>query len=86
MAEPENNEADPLADLPEDLRARIESHVPPGKVRLTAQIDLDERGSYAEGYLVLAGDELGHFRHEDGPWAPRWQAITKLSEANIPIY
>ena len=83
MTEPGNNQTDPLANLPSDLRARIEAHVPPGKVRLTAQTDLDERGSYAEGYLVLAGDELGHFRHEDGQWTPRWQAIKKLSEAKV---
>ena len=83
MTEQDSNKADPLANLPETLRAVIDSHAPAGDVDLTAQTDLDEQGSYADGYLVLTGDRLGWFRHTDGYWTPQWHSVKDLSSAKV---
>jgi len=83
MSEPENEKIDPLAHLPEELLARIDTDAARESVHSAAQLDLDEEGKYAEGYLVLTGEALGHFARTNGEWKGHWTAVGDLSEARV---
>ena len=50
----EESKADPLDHLPAALLERIRSEVAPEAVQAAAPCDLDSRGLYREGHLILA--------------------------------
>ena len=71
---------EPTDHLPLDLQEQVFSKLPKESVGAAAPFDLDSRGRYIEGYLVLADHRLGEFvRHPDG-WDGRWTEIGGISE------
>jgi ATP-binding cassette subfamily B protein len=52
-------------------------------VAAVAPYDLDDRGMYAEGYLLLTADRLGHFTRSNGQWQGDWLAMKDLHSARI---
>jgi len=83
MARAEESKDSGLDQLPEDLLERIRPLAPPESVEAVARHDLDGRGMYAEGYLILSDGRLGHFRPRDGSWDGRWHRIDELTGATI---
>jgi ATP-binding cassette subfamily B protein len=72
-----------MGRLPPALREAILRQADGEPVQITAGHDLDGRGMYAEGYLVLTDRRLGHFTGADGCWQGQWLATEGLSAATI---
>jgi ATP-binding cassette subfamily B protein len=72
---------DPIDLLPDSLRSRLMRREQ--EVTAAAGVDVDEQGHYAEGYLVLAGDQLGHFHRDNGHWEASWRDAEEISHAEI---
>ncbi|HUS93250.1 MAG TPA: ABC transporter ATP-binding protein [Phycisphaerae bacterium] len=72
-----------LDHLPADLLERLRGSVSPAEVIDVAPHDLDDRGLYAEGYLVLTEGRLGHFLRRDGRWHDEWLSTGSLASAKI---
>ncbi len=70
-----------LDHVPPELLERIRAAVPADAVQACAPHDLDERGMYAEGYLVLTDRQLGRFRKNGQGWQGDWLALDRLSSA-----
>ena len=73
----------PLAHLPPSLLAQLDGQVPHESVQVVACTDLDERGMYAETWMILAEGRLGHFRHVDGRWDGQWRNLSDFHSAHI---
>ena len=83
MDTPEENNPDPLGHLPSELRERLGREIAIDSAAV-AQCDLDSRGRYADGYLVLADGRLGYFvRADDGLWRGDWLNTGNLTGAVI---
>ncbi|MCX7590214.1 MAG: ABC transporter transmembrane domain-containing protein, partial [Kiritimatiellae bacterium] len=67
--------------LSADLLARVRAQTGVSEPDVTARHDLDERGRYAEGYLVLAGEFVGSFLLSDGRPVERWWKVADLTDA-----
>jgi len=72
-----------LQRLPEDLRAQVERSVPRGTILTAAPYDLDARGVYTEGYLLLTEGGLRHFRRRDGGWIEERIDGSSVREAKL---
>ena len=83
MAVPEKPEDRPLDHLPEDLAEDVSKAVSPEDLLAAAPLDLDPRGMYAEGYLLLTPDRLGHFARTNNHWEGAWLDTDGLSKAAI---
>ena len=79
----DNQSNDSLDHLPADLLERLAEDVGPGAVRAVVHVDLDDHGKYAEDYLLLTDDRLGHFTREDGQWRGDWLEIESIESATI---
>ncbi len=79
----QNKKDDVLGHAPDELLKVISTAVPLESVQEAARLDLDERGMYVEGYLVLTELTLGHFLLRDGTWQSRWRDLGGLSSALI---
>ncbi|MGB2821043.1 MAG: ABC transporter ATP-binding protein [Phycisphaerae bacterium] len=81
---PLKNETDnPLDHLPEDLAKQLGGTVSPEAVVAVAPYDLDAHGMYAEGYLLLTEDRLGHFTRGNGEWRGDWFRTEDVGSARI---
>ncbi len=69
--------------LPPALRQAIAQHVSLESVREVSPQDLDASGKYAEGYLVLTDEGLGHFHPLEGGWQGQWRGLSQISQAVI---
>jgi len=78
-----NRTDDLLGHLPKDLLHRIQAEAPAEAVQAHARHDLDDRGMYCEGHLVLTDKRLGHFRHLDGTWRGRWLPTAQITGTAI---
>jgi len=78
-----NRTEDLLGHLPEDLLHRIQAEAPAEAVQVHACHDLDDRGMYCEGHLVLTDKRLGHFRHLDGTWRGSWLTTAQITGSVI---
>lgn len=80
-----NNAAKPqedaLARLPPKLREEVIARASGEPVLAAAPYDLDPRGMYTEGYLILTDTRVGHFRKQDGTWAGEWRLLKDLTGA-----
>jgi ATP-binding cassette subfamily B protein len=83
VAAEEDSPQDPLAHLPEALREQMASPPAEGEVLLTAQLDLDAEGMYADSYLALTAQALGHFCAADGEWSAEWMPLADVAEARL---
>ena len=77
------NGENPLDHLPEDLTAMIAEHTPLDGVVAASAYDVDARGMYTEGYLVLTGDRLGHFERTNSHWDARWVDVGDADRVRI---
>jgi len=69
--------------MPADLMAEVTKAAAREEVQAVAACDLDERGMYADGYLVLTDERLGYFRRRDGRWEAIWLKQADISKAVI---
>ena len=83
MAAPENETDNSLDHLPEELAEQLGGAVSAAEVLAVAPLDLDGRGMYAEGYLLLTEQRLGHFLRVDGHWRGDWIPTGRLGSAKI---
>jgi ATP-binding cassette subfamily B protein len=83
MNDASKSEERPWSRLPAELAARLQAGVDPGAVTAVAPFDLDSQGRYAEGYLLLADDRLGHYLRRDGRWDGGWIPLKTLQETRI---
>ena len=83
MSRVPNNQTEELWHLPDELHECLSAEVPPEAVAAATPYDLDDRGRYREGYLVLTNDRLGDFYRADGRWTAHWHAVADLSEARM---
>jgi len=83
MSAMENRKENSLDRLPQDLTALVSRNVPLEAVVAAAPYDLDDRGMYSEGYLLLTEDRLGCFARGDGRWQEKWFETNSLDEASI---
>ncbi len=86
MAEPANNNKETdssLERLPDGLLDRVDETVSRDAVLAAAPYDLDQRGAYTEGYLLLTEDRLGNFSRTGEHWSADWIDMSRLHEANI---
>ncbi len=74
---------DVLAHLPKEQAERIRSEAAPETIEVAARFDLDDRGQYAEGHLVLTEKRLGVFRLREGAWSGEWRALSDVNSAII---
>ncbi len=79
----QSNNEDPFSHMPDDLMAEVAKVAPRESVQAVAGCDLDERGMYVEGYLVLTDDALGYFRRRDGRWDATWRKQAGIDKAAI---
>ena len=79
---PTNATNNPLDQLPDELAGRLEQIVATQTLQAAAAYDLDERGMYVQGCLLLTGDKFGHFVLADGQWQGRWLDVN-FTEAVI---
>ncbi len=79
----EEHKAPDLDHLDEEVLEAIRQAVSLSDIRTCAAIDLDERGMYAEGLLVLTDSSLGALARSNGRWTCRWHALTELAEARL---
>ena len=79
----EANQVDVLGHLPKELGEKIRSEAAPEIPEVAARFDLDDRGQYAEGYLVLTEKRLGAFRLRDGAWSGEWRPLSEVNSALI---
>ncbi len=75
--------ADFLDHLPLSLLERIRTELAVEAIQAAAACDLDSRGLYADGYLVLAPGRLGYFVGRNGHWDADWMATDTITEAKI---
>ena len=71
----------PHVHIPDDLRPKLPPGLAPDDLKAAAGYDLDEHGRYAEGWLLLTDDQLGHFLRRNGSWEGSWEAISKFKKA-----
>ena len=83
MVSPESDKDNLLHALPGDLAERLDGAVSPETIVALAPYDLDERGMYAEGYLLLTEDRLGCFARDNGRWQIDWLPRVDLRSAKI---
>jgi ATP-binding cassette subfamily B protein len=77
-------EDDPLAALPDSLRARVERETAGEELHATAGCDLTRDGRYVDGYLVLTSQRLGHALPDGGDgWTIDWHELDEYDEARI---
>jgi len=74
---------DPKDHLPDDLLTHLEGLAPDGDLLAAAPLDLSDDGRYAEAYLLLTEDRLGHFTRDNGTWRGDWRAVKDLDDAEI---
>ncbi|HUT57338.1 MAG TPA: ABC transporter ATP-binding protein [Phycisphaerae bacterium] len=72
-----------VAHLPPELEQRLAARMPLESVQAVSPHDLDPRGTYVEGYLVLTGEHLVHYLHCDGQWRERWLPLADLGGATM---
>lgn len=76
-------ETKPLERLPTPLVERLTREGVHASVTDVASFDLDGKGRYAEGWLVLAADRLGVFADKEGAWAGEWLPLASLTKAVV---
>jgi len=57
--------------------------VPDGSLLAAAPLDLSDAGKYAEAYLLLTEERLGHFVRDNGTWRGGWRPLKDLNESEI---
>ena len=83
MTDHEANRRDSVDHLPEDLLSEIARELPRDRITAATPYDLDRRGRYLEGYLVLSEDRLGGFRRDDGRWLSQWHRVEEIDEVRV---
>ncbi|HUX15984.1 MAG TPA: ABC transporter ATP-binding protein [Phycisphaerae bacterium] len=83
MVTPSSGNGSPLDHLPEELAAQLGQDTPLEDVVAAAPYDLDARGMYTEGYLVLTADRLGHLHRDNGHWEIHWLGVGEIGEARV---
>ena len=80
-----DNHADtkPAELLPAPLADRLRGEGVLAGVLAVAAFDLDDRGLYSGGWLVLTADRLGVFRGRDSDWTGVWTAVAALTKAMV---
>ncbi len=78
-----NNETQPVQRLPPGLAERLKGEGALAGVLAVAAFDLDEKGRYAGGWLVLTADRLGIFRDLDTEWTGDWTPVPSVTKATI---
>jgi ATP-binding cassette subfamily B protein len=72
-----------LDHLPDDLRLRLAQEVETEQITASAPYDLDVRGSYVDGHLVLANGRLGDFTRLNGHWKGQWLELGDFSDVRM---
>ncbi|MCE5279104.1 MAG: ABC transporter ATP-binding protein [Planctomycetaceae bacterium] len=78
--QPDPASPDPAAHIPPEL---IELLGTAQDVQAYARYDLDDRGMYCQGHLVLTSARLGDFRFAAGQWQQRWIDLAPLASATL---
>ena len=77
------SKTDPLEHLPADLLAHLRRELPDGKIDVVALHDLDERGHFTQGCLVISEGRLGRIHRSNGAWHATWLDTATLSGATV---
>ena len=83
MTGPQSNSDEPVRHLPPGLVEHIVAEVPADRVRATAPFDLDEKGMYVDGHLVLADGRVGCFVRRDGAWQGQWLGADDIERTEL---
>ena len=83
MPSPENEKDNPLDLLPADLAEQLARSVSPEAIAEVVPYDLDDRGMYAAGYLLLTEERLGSFTRSNGQWRGEWLRTRDITSARI---
>ncbi len=83
MSSETNNNHELLGRIPESLLEQLRGEMSVDRILATAPHDLNDRGMYVDGQLVLADDRLGCFIRSDGRWDARWIGAETLDKAEI---
>ncbi len=75
---------DPLHCLPKELIEHLGDDQRDALLAATPY-DLDAHGMYADGYLLLTPEGVGHYTQPEdgGPWTGTWHEMTALDEADL---
>ncbi len=71
----------PLDALPREVAEAIGAHIEAARVNAAAMHDLDSRGRFTEGCLVLTDTELGYLARQNGTWAATWHPLSGFTDA-----